>query len=305
MNRMKEVYRVTIWGSIINVVLLILKFAAGFLGHSAAMIADAIHSLTDFATDAVVLVCVTLGSKPVDKSHDYGHGKFETLATAVIALALLAVGVMICYSGVMKTYGAMVLGETLEQPGMVALIAAVVSIVLKEWAFRFTARVGRRCDSQAVMANAWHHRSDALSSVGTMFGIGGAIFLGPRWAVLDPLAAIVVSVFIVRASLGLIKQAVDELTDASLPEATENEIMEIAGQEEGVQEIHNLRTRRIGNSIAIDMHVRMLGSTTLFDAHQRATNIEHRLKDRFGKGTYVNVHLEPIKVNGKYVKNEE
>lgn len=302
---MKEVYRVTIWGSIINVVLLILKFAAGILGHSAAMIADAIHSLTDFATDAVVLVCVTLGSKPVDKSHDYGHGKFETLATAVIALALLAVGVMICYSGVVKTYGAMVLGETLEQPGMVALIAAVVSIVLKEWAFRFTARVGRRCDSQAVMANAWHHRSDALSSVGTMFGIGGAIFLGPRWAVLDPLAAIVVSVFIVRASLGLIKQAVDELTDASLPEATENEIMEIAGKEEGVQEIHNLRTRRIGNSIAIDMHVRMLGSTTLFDAHQRATNIEHRLKDRYGKGTYVNVHLEPIKVNGKYVKNEE
>lgn len=305
MNRMKEVYRVTIWGSIINVVLLILKFVAGFLGHSAAMIADAIHSLTDFATDAVVLVCVTLGSKPVDKSHDYGHGKFETLATAVIALALLAVGVMICYSGVMKTYGAIVLGETLEQPGMVALIAAVVSIVLKEWAFRFTASVGRRCDSQAVMANAWHHRSDALSSVGTMFGIGGAIFLGPRWAVLDPLAAIVVSVFIVRASLGLIKQAVDELTDASLPEATENEIMEIAGKEEGVQEIHNLRTRRIGNSIAIDMHVRMLGSTTLFDAHQRATNIEHRLKDRFGTGTYVNVHLEPIKVNGKYVKNEE
>lgn len=305
MNRMKEVYRVTIWGSIINVVLLILKFAAGILGHSAAMIADAIHSLTDFATDAVVLVCVTLGSKPVDKSHDYGHGKFETLATAVIALALLAVGVMICYSGVMKTYGAMVLGETLEQPGMVALIAAVVSIVLKEWAFRFTARVGRRCDSQAVMANAWHHRSDALSSLGTMFGIGGAIFLGPRWAVLDPLAAIVVSLFIVRASLVLIKQAVDELTDASLPEATENEIMEIAGQEEGVQEIHNLRTRRIGNSIAIDMHVRMLGSTTLFDAHQRATNIEHRLKDRYGKGTYVNVHLEPIKVNGKYVKNEE
>lgn len=305
MDRMKEVYRVTIWGSIINVVLLILKFAAGILGHSAAMIADAIHSLTDFATDAVVLVCVTLGSKPVDKSHDYGHGKFETLATAVIALALLAVGVMICYSGVVKTYGAMVLGETLEQPGMVALIAAVVSIVLKEWAFRFTVSVGRRCDSQAVMANAWHHRSDALSSVGTMFGIGGAIFLGPRWAVLDPLAAIVVSVFIVRASLGLIKQAVDELTDASLPEATENEIMEIAGKEEGVQEIHNLRTRRIGNSIAIDMHVRMLGSTTLFDAHQRATNIEHRLKDRYGKGTYVNVHLEPIKVNGKYVKNEE
>lgn len=305
MDRMKEVYRVTLWGSVINVVLLILKFAAGILGHSAAMIADAIHSLTDFATDAVVLVCVKLGSKPVDKSHDYGHGKFETLATALIALALLAVGVMICYSGAMKAYGTIVLGDTLEQPGMVALVAAVVSIVLKEWAFRFTVSVGKKCDSQAVMANAWHHRSDALSSVGTMFGIGGAILLGPHWAVLDPLAAIVVSVFIVKASLGLIKQAVDELTDASLPEATENEIMEIALQEDGVQEIHNLRTRRIGNNIAIEMHVRMLGSTSLFDAHQRATNIEHRLKSRYGKGTYVNVHLEPIKVNGEYRRNEE
>lgn len=301
MDRMKEVYRVTIWGSIINMVLLLLKFAAGIVGHSAAMIADAIHSLTDFATDAVVMVCVTLGNKPVDKSHDYGHGKFETLATAMIALALLAVGVMICYSGAVKTYSAM-MGETLEQPGMVALVAAVVSIVFKEWAFRFTAKVGRKYDSQAVMANAWHHRSDALSSIGTMVGVGGAIFLGPRWAVLDPLAAIVVSVFIIKASVGLIKQAIDELTDASLPEITENEIMNIVEEEDGVQEIHNLRTRRIGNNISIDMHVRMPGSITLFDAHQRSTNIEHRLRERFGMGIYVNVHIEPIKVNGEYVE---
>ncbi|MBO5157564.1 MAG: cation transporter [Prevotella sp.] len=301
MDRVKEVYRVTIWGSIINVVLLLLKFAAGVLGHSAAMIADAIHSLTDFATDAVVMVCVTLGNKPVDKGHDYGHGKFETLATALIALALFVVGVMICYSGAAKILSAM-MGETLEQPGMVALVAAVVSIVLKEWAFRFTVRVGRKYDSQAVMANAWHHRSDALSSIGTMVGVGGAIFLGPRWAVLDPIAAIVVSVFIIKASVDLIKKAIDELTDASLPEITENEIMEIVEKEEGVQEIHNLRTRRTGNNICIDMHVRMPGSITLFDAHQRSTNIERRLKDKYGRGTYVTVHLEPIKVNGEYKK---
>lgn len=176
-DRVKEVYKVTIAGSIINVVLLVLKFAAGILGHSAAMIADAIHSLTDFATDVVVLVFVKLGNKPMDKDHDYGHGKYETLATAIIGISLFVVGVMICYSGVTKTYRA-ICGETLQQPGVVALIAAIVSIVMKEWAYQFTVKAGKKYHSEAVVANAWHHRSDALSSIGTMFGIGGAIILG-------------------------------------------------------------------------------------------------------------------------------
>ncbi len=175
-DRVKEVYKVTIAGSIINVVLLVLKFAAGILGHSAAMIADAIHSLTDFATDVVVLVFVKLGNKPKDKDHDYGHGKYETLATAIIGISLFVVGVMICYSGVTKTYRA-ICGETLQQPGVVALIAAIVSIVMKEWAYQFTVKAGKKYHSEAVVANAWHHRSDALSSIGTMFGIGGAIIL--------------------------------------------------------------------------------------------------------------------------------
>jgi len=134
-QRLRSVYKVTIAGSIINVLLLVLKFAAGILGHSAAMIADAIHSLTDFATDVVVLVFVKLGNKPKDKDHDYGHGKYETLATAIIGISLFVVGVMICYSGVTKTYRA-ICGETLRQPGVVALIAAIVSIVMKEWAYR-------------------------------------------------------------------------------------------------------------------------------------------------------------------------
>ena len=212
MDRVKEVYKVTIAGSIINVVLLVLKFAAGILGHSAAMIADAIHSLTDFATDVVVLVFVKLGNKPKDKDHDYGHGKYETLATAIIGISLFVVGVMICYSGVTKTYRA-ICGETLQQPGVVALIAAIVSIVMKEWAYQFTVKAGRRYHSEAVVANAWHHRSDALSSIGTMFGIGGAIILGEKWAVLDPLAAIVVSIFIIKAAWGLVMQSVKELTE--------------------------------------------------------------------------------------------
>lgn len=299
MDRQKETYRVTIAGSIINILLLAFKFAAGILGHSAAMIADAIHSLTDFVTDAIVLVFVRLGSKPTDRDHDYGHGKYETLASAIIGVSLLVVGMMICYSGVTKTYHAMC-GEPLQQPGFIALAAAVASVVLKEWAYRFTVRVGRRCHSEAVVANAWHHRSDALSSVGTTVGIGGAIILGEKWAVLDPLTAIVVSFFIMKAAWSLLSKAVDELTDGSLPKETEDEIESIVSEDNEVSVVHNLCTRRIGNRIAIEMHVRMPGETSLYVAHHHATEIEQRLKQRFGADTHISIHLEPVKVNGHY-----
>ncbi|MFU2359739.1 MAG: cation diffusion facilitator family transporter [Bacteroidales bacterium] len=299
MDRQKETYRVTIAGSIINILLLAFKFAAGILGHSAAMIADAIHSLTDFVTDAIVLVFVRLGSKPTDRDHDYGHGKYETLASAIIGVSLLVVGMMICYSGVTKTYHAMC-GEPLQQPGFIALAAAVASVVLKEWAYRFTVRVGRRCHSEAVVANAWHHRSDALSSVGTTVGIGGAIILGEKWAVLDPLTAIVVSFFIMKAAWSVLSKAVGELTDGSLPKETEDEIESIVSEDNEVSVVHNLCTRRIGNRIAIEMHVRMPGETSLYVAHRHATEIEKRLKQRFGADTHISIHLEPVKVNGHY-----
>ena len=299
MDRQKETYRVTIAGSIINILLLAFKFAAGILGHSAAMIADAIHSLTDFVTDAIVLIFVRLGSKPTDHDHDYGHGKYETLASAIIGVSLLVVGMMICYSGVTKTYHAMC-GEPLQQPGFIALAAAVASVVLKEWAYRFTVRVGRRCHSEAVVANAWHHRSDALSSVGTTVGIGGAIILGEKWAVLDPLTAIVVSFFIMKAAWSVLSKAVDELTDGSLPKETEDEIESIVSEDKEVSVVHNLCTRRIGNRIAIEMHVRMPGETSLYEAHHHATEIEQRLKQRFGADTHISIHLEPVKVNGHY-----
>lgn len=294
MEREKEIFRVTIWGGIINVVLLVVKFVAGIFGHSAAMIADAVHSLTDFATDVVVLIFVHLGNKPADRDHDYGHGKYETLATAIIGTSLLAVGVLIFCSGAGKTWR-VIQGEMLPSPGKVALVAAVASIVLKEWAYRFTVKVGKRCQSEAVVANAWHHRSDALSSVGTMIGIGGAILLGNRWTLLDPLASIVVSVFIVRAAWQLMMESMKELTEASLSDEDEAVIMHIAASEPGVSEVHNLRTRRVGNRIAIEMHARMLGSTPLVEAHLHATAIEHRIKEHFGPDTLVSIHLEPVK----------
>ena len=303
-DREKSIYRVTLAGSAVNVVLLVFKFVAGFLGGSAAMIADAVHSLSDFITDVIVLLFVKLSAKPEDSDHDYGHGKYETLATSLIGLALMFVGVMIMHNGVCSIASA-IMGNPLPQPGMIALAAALVSIALKEWAYRFTVKVGRKCESQAVIANAWHHRSDALSSIGTAVGIGGAILLGEKWAVLDPIAAVVVSVFIIRTAWQLTKQSAGELLEQSLPADMEREIVDIVAREPMTSEVHHLRTRRIGSHIAIEMHLRMPGDISLYESHQHATNIEQKLRKRFGASTHIGLHVEPLKINGKYVAPEK
>lgn len=293
-KREHDIYRVTIYGSIINVMLLAFKFFAGIVGGSAAMIADAVHSLSDFVTDIVVLAFVKLSSRPIDKDHDFGHGKYETLASAIIGIALFFVGILLCYNGISKVWQSLN-GQVLAQPGAIALVAALLSIALKEWAYRFTVKVGRKYDSPAVVANAWHHRSDALSSIGTAIGIGGAIVLGERWAVLDPLAAIIVSIFIMKAAWQMIRKSVEELLEVSLSDELENKIVKLAEQEPTVSEVHNLRTRRIGSRIAIDMHLRMPNDTPLYIAHDHATNIEQRLRQCFGNDTIINIHMEPIK----------
>ena len=303
-DREKSIYRVTLAGSAVNVVLLVFKFVAGFLGGSAAMIADAVHSLSDFITDVIVLLFVKLSAKPEDSDHDYGHGKYETLATSLIGLALMCVGIMIMYNGACSIVSA-IMGNPLPQPGMIALAAALVSIALKEWAYRFTVKVGRECESQAVIANAWHHRSDALSSIGTAVGIGGAILLGEKWAVLDPIAAVVVSVFIIRTAWQLTKQSAGELLEQSLPAEMEREIEEIVAREPMTSEVHHLRTRRIGSHIAIEMHLRMPGDISLYESHLHATNIEQELRKRFGASTHIGLHVEPLKINGKYVAPEK
>lgn len=300
-DREKEIYKVTLWGSLINLLLVIFKFIAGFLGNSAAMIADAVHSLSDFATDVVVMLFVRMSSKPQDKGHDYGHGKYETLATAIIGIALLAVGCGILWNSVNQIYFVWK-GGVIPAPGTLALWAALISILMKEVAFQFTAYVGRKVNSQAVVANAWHHRSDAFSSIGTALGIGGAIFLGEDWRILDPIAAFVVSLFILKVSLELLKSSVDELTESSLPEDVEVEIGELVAQVPEVSGLHNLRTRRIGNHYAIEMHVRMDGNLSLFEAHCKSSYIERLLKDKFGADTHVGIHVEPIKKDGRYAE---
>ena len=294
MTREKEIYKVTLVGSAGNVALLTFKFIAGVLGHSSAMIADAVHSLSDFVTDLVVLVFVSISAKPQDPSHDYGHGKFETIATFLIGLALVGAATGIVVSGILKL-SAWWGGEALEAPGWIALWAALLSIFVKEVLYQYTARRGRQLDSQVMIANAWHHRSDALSSIGAAVGIGGAIWLGNRWTVLDPLASIIVGLMLVKVAWELLKTSVGELTECSLPAETEQEIVEIIQSFADVREPHNLRTRRIGNRIAIEVHVRMDGQLPLQTVHERATTIEHKLKEKFGIKTHVTLHMEPIK----------
>ena len=294
LSREKEIYKVTIIGSIANFALLAFKFVAGILGHSAAMLADAVHSLSDFVTDVIVLVFVRISNKPQDKDHDYGHGKYETLATAIIGILLLLVGFGILWSGASSIL-AFMKGEQLEAPGMVALIAALVSILLKEILYQYTVIKGKSLNSQAVVANAWHHRSDAFSSIGTAVGIGGAILLGEHWQVLDPIAAVIVSFFIMKVAIQLLIPCVDELLEKSLPDEVEKDIEQVLLSFPGVSEPHHLRTRRIGSYCAIEVHVRMDGGITLEEAHTTATAIEHKLKTMLGEGTLINIHVEPKK----------
>ena len=294
MNREQQICRVTLVGALGNLLLVAFKFAAGILGRSSAMVADAVHSLSDFLTDIVVMIFVGISAKPQDASHDYGHGKYETLATLFIGIALVGAAVGIIVSGLTKILAALH-GQALAVPGRLALWAALLSILVKEILYRYTAARARKLDSPAMLANAWHHRSDALSSIGAALGIGGAILLGEKWALLDPLASIVVGAMLVKVSWDLLNGCFSELTDHSLSDETEQEIEAIIHSTPGVSEPHNLRTRRIGNRIAIEAHVRMDGQLPLHVVHERATTIERKLKDRFGAKTHVTLHMEPVK----------
>lgn len=294
MTREKEIYKVTLVGGVANLLLVGFKFIAGTVGHSGAMLADAVHSLSDFLTDVVVLIFVGISAKPQDRSHDFGHGKFETIATLFIGLALVAAAIGIVVSGAGKL-AAWLQGEDLPSPGMMALWGALVSIAVKEILYQYTARKGRKLESKAVLANAWHHRSDALSSIGAAIGIGGAILLGNRWTVLDPLASIVVGAMLVKVAWDLLAPSIGELTEQSLPDGTEQEMIGLIESVEGVCQPHNLRTRRIGNRIAAEVHIRLDGSLSLNEAHEKASAIERLFKERFGENAHIIIHMEPRK----------
>ncbi len=292
--RTKRIYRVTLLGMFVNMILFVFKLVAGFLGRSGAMIADAVHSASDFATDVVVLAFVRISAKPRDDDHKWGHGKYETLASLIIGVALFAVGVEILLDSAEKIK-AVTEGEVLPRPGAIAIIAAAVSIVAKEALYQWTVRVGKKTESSSVVANAWHHRSDALSSIGALLGIGAAYFLGEKWRIADPIAAIVVAALIIKVAIDLCSTALAELLEKSLPKEVEEEILAIILATPNVYKPHNLRTRRIGSDIAIEVHIRVDGNMSVFASHEISKEIERALRARFGERTAVAIHIEPMK----------
>ena len=293
-TRKRRIYRVTFAGFAVNCLLAAGRRAAGLLGRSGAMVADAVHSFSDLATDVVVVAFARVSAKPKDEGHDYGHGKFETLAAILVGLALVAVGGGILAEGV-QAIRRVVHGGELARPGGIALAAAAVSIVVKEWLYRYTVRAGRTLRSPSVVANAWHHRSDALSSLGTLAGIGCAYFLGPAWRIADPIAALLVAVFIFKIAFDQIRAGLDELLERSLPADMEQEILRIVTADPAVRQPHNLRTRRIGAAIAVEVHIRVDGEMSVRRAHALTVDIERRLRARFGAETMIAIHVEDAK----------
>ncbi len=293
-NRESVIYRVTWVGLAVNVVLSAAKILAGILGRSGAMVADGVHSLSDMFTDIVVLAFTRLSSKPEDDDHNYGHGKYETLATIIISLALLAVGGMILYDSI-RNIVLIAQGGTLPRPHAVALAAAVLSIAVKEILYRYTIRAARRTDSAALQANAWHHRSDALSSAGTTLGIALAFFLGEGWRIADPIAAAAVSLFIFKIAFDLARSSLGDLLERSLPREENDRILRIVCNDPRVRSPHRLRTRRIGANISIEVHIRLDGRMIVDESHAITKSIEHDLRERYGAGTISSIHVEPIK----------
>ena len=292
MNREKEIRKITLWGSLVNLVLTVFKIIAGVLGRSAAMIADGIHSLSDLLSDVVVLVFTHMSSKGKDRDHSFGHGKFETLATLIVSVMLVAVGTDLMIGAIRSIIG-FCRGDDIPEPGIIALIAAVVSILSKELLYHATVKVGKKTGSTVVVANAWHHRSDAFSSIGAMAGIGGAMLLGGRWTVLDPVASCVISVAIIVIAVRLALPSLAELLETSLPEDIEQEIVAIASAVKGVNDVHELKTRRNGISFIIDAHIAVNPDISIVEAHDIATDVEDALRSRYGQETQINIHVEP------------
>lgn len=292
MDRTAKVTFVTLVGSVVNIILTVFKIFAGVLGRSTAMIADGIHSLSDLLSDIVVIVFVKISAKGRDKGHDYGHGKFETFATLIISLMLIVVAVNLMSGGINKIRQILDGGEV-SSPGMIALWAAVASIVLKEILYRYTIIQGRALNSPMMIANAWHHRSDAFSSVGSLLGIAGAIFLGDKFVILDPITGCVISIFILVMAVKMSVPAIKELLDVSLPDDVEEKIEATAKSVKGVVDLHELKTRREGPGIIMEGHLVLDSEISLKEAHDISKKVEESLRKEFGTETQISLHLEP------------
>jgi cation diffusion facilitator family transporter len=291
-SRAIEAQKITIVGFIINGFLTAFKIWAGTVGKSGAMIADGIHSLSDFITDIIVIIGFRFTKKPEDEKHNYGHGKIETVMTIIISLFLILVGFKLFKSGAINIF-LVLKGTTLPSPKIVALIAAIVSILTKEILYRYTVIVGKKINSSALIANAWHHRSDAFSSIGAAIGIGGAVLLGNKWTILDPVASVIVSIFIIKVGVEILFPAVNELLECSLSKTEIDEIKKIITSSNEIKEYHKLRSRKIGNKNAVEFHMLVDKKMNVEAAHDIANDIEYKLKELLGIGSIITIHIEP------------
>ncbi len=292
LERGQQAAHITKVGILWNVFLTAIKFAAGILGHSSALVADAIHSLSDFVSDIAVLAGLRIANKPKDDNHHYGHGKFETLTTLAITLTLFFAGGLMLFESGLAIYK-ISLGHFPAIPELMTLWTALLSIGIKEGLYRYTLRTGKRINSQPLITNAWHHRTDALSSVAVTIGIAGSIFLGAKWRLLDPAAAFFISIFILNFAAGIFKTAIYELTEASLDKDINDDILQTAASTPGAINPHNMKTRKIGSNYAIEMHLSVDAGLSIVEAHDIASEVENKLKERYGPDTFISIHIEP------------
>lgn len=288
----KVIRKVTYVGIWINAALVALKLFFGYWGQSDALVADGYHSMSDFITDFIVIVFVAASYKKADSGHPYGHGKFETIATVLIGLILLGVGAFIGVEGI-STLAKAVRGETLPTPDIWTLYIAIASIALKEFCYRYTAAYGKKLNSPSLIANAWHHRSDAISSVATLVGVSLAIFLGQKWSIADPIASIIIAVMICASAVKIAIPPLNELLETSLPEETIKSMYKTISQVPGVLKVHNLRSRKNGHSYIIDVNIHVSPDITVSEGHEIATAVEKTLEKKFGKDIIIYVHTEP------------
>ena len=272
-----------------NVILSVVKFLAGIIAHSNAMISDAVHSASDVFSTIVVIIGIKLASKEADKEHPYGHERLECVAAIVLAMVLIITGLGIGAEALKN----IVQGNysDLQVPGILALIAAIVSIVSKEAMYWYTRYYAKKIDSSALMADAWHHRSDAFSSIGALIGIGGARVGFP---VMDSIASLVIFVFIVKAAYDIFKDAMDKMLDHSCDEETEKQIYDCVMKNEHVRGIDLLQTRIFGNKIYVDVEIQLYASYTLEEAHNIAETVHKDIEDSFPKVKHIMVHVNPV-----------
>jgi len=285
-NSSKIAFRVSRISIYLNAALSAVKLLAGLLARSGAMVSDAVHSISDVFSTFIVMIGVHLSGKESDREHPYGHERMECVAAIVLAGVLLATGLLIGYQGVQK----ILRPEELQAPGILALIAAVLSIGVKEGMYRYTRKAARQIDSDALMADAWHHRSDALSSVGALIGIGGARLGLP---VLDPIASLVICLFIAKAAYEIFRDAVNKMVDESADEETESALRACALAHPGVKGIDRLLTRKFGSKMYVEMEIAVDGEMTLTAAHDIAEGVHNEIERQFPKVKHIMIHVNP------------